>query len=152
MPLLPVKGYPSITFLHDAAAVITDAAQHGKDTHTFYFGDYDPSGVDIYRNVTERLQEYAPTAVIHFSREAVTPEQIENWELPARPTKKSDSRAKNFGDMSVELDAIEPEQLRQMVTDCIERVVDYTVLQDTLDKQKREKTWINNFVKNTDFE
>jgi hypothetical protein len=50
----------------------------------------------------------------------VTPEQIHEWDLPTRPTKTSDTRAKNFGDISVELDAIEPNQLRALVQEAIE--------------------------------
>ena len=43
------------------------------------------------------------------------------WGLPTRPTKASDTRAKNFGEISVELDAIEPNQLRALVQETIER-------------------------------
>ena len=63
---------------------------------------------------------FAPDADIVFKRLAVLPEQIETWNLPTRPTKQSDSRAKKFGDRpSVELDAIHPEQLRGLVEDAI---------------------------------
>jgi hypothetical protein len=62
----------------------------------------------------------APDAGIYFERVAVTPEQIEAWSLPTRPTKSSDSRSKNFGEISVELDAIEPNQLRELVQETIE--------------------------------
>jgi len=41
--------------------------------------------------------------------------------LPTRPTKASDTRAKAFGStLSVELDAIEPNQLRALVQEAIE--------------------------------
>ena len=152
VPLLPVKGYPSLTFLYEAASTITDASVDGKSTYIYYFGDYDPSGVDIYRNITEKLQEFAPHAQIHFTRKAVTPQQIQDWELPERPTKKTDSRAKAFGDMSVELDAIEPDTLRNMVEACIYEVMDTQILEETLDTQSHEKEWIQNFVRNTDFD
>ena len=55
-----------------------------------------------------------------FERIAVTPEQIADWDLPTRPTKASDTRSKNFGEISVELDAIEPNQLRALVQEAIE--------------------------------
>ena len=48
-------------------------------------------------------------------------EQIDAWELPTRPTKKSDTRAKDFGEIAVELDAIEPNWLRELVELVIER-------------------------------
>jgi hypothetical protein len=50
------------------------------------------------------LRELAPDADITFERIAVTPEQITAWALPTRPTKPSDTRSKNFGEISVELD------------------------------------------------
>jgi hypothetical protein len=53
-------------------------------------------------------------------RVAVTPEQIEQWSLPSRPTKLSDSRSKGFGDISVELDAIPPHNLRALVETLIQ--------------------------------
>ena len=41
--------------------------------------------------------------------------------MPTRPTKTSDSRSKGFGDISVELDAIPPTDLRDLVTMAIEQ-------------------------------
>jgi len=58
---------------------------------------------------------------VDFQRVAVTPEQIDQWNLPTRPTKTSDSRSKGFGDISVELDAISPEDLRELVQIVIEQ-------------------------------
>ena len=63
----------------------------------------------------------APDADIYFERIAVTPEQINDWDLPTRPAKKSDTRSKGFGEISVELDAIEPNQLRTLVQETIEQ-------------------------------
>ena len=63
----------------------------------------------------------APDAEIHFERIAVNLEQIREWDLPTRPTKASDSRSKGFGDISVELDAIPPTDLRDLVTMAIEQ-------------------------------
>jgi hypothetical protein len=56
-----------------------------------------------------------------FERIAVTEAQIDAWGLPTRPTKASDTRAKKFGDISVELDAIEPDTLRGLAQEAIEQ-------------------------------
>ena len=72
----------------------------------------------------------APDAEISFERLAVTPEQIRAWDLPTRPTKNSDSRSKGFGDISVELDAIAPEQLRDLVRDVIEQHLPRKTIRD----------------------
>src|SRR5215831_8732217 len=91
-------------------------------THIYHFGDFDPSGVNAGEKIEETLRKMAPDAAIAFERVAVKEEQIVDWDLPTRPTKASDSRAKNFGSaLSVELDAIEPNQLRALVQEAIEQ-------------------------------
>lgn len=72
-------------------------------------------------NIKETLRELAPDTDIHFERVAVTAEQVVDWNLPTRPTKQSDTRAKGFAKTSVELDALEPDQLRGLVQSVIER-------------------------------
>jgi hypothetical protein len=53
---------------------------------------------------------------------ALTEEQIEEFDLPTRPTKREGNRhAKSFAGDSVELDALPAAELRQMVCECIER-------------------------------
>lgn len=121
VPLMVCRGYPSITFLHSAAEEIAD---QGRPTVLYYFGDLDPSGVDIARAVEDGIREFAPDAEFEFVRTAVTREQVEAMGLPTRPTKKTDSRARDFDGESVEVDAIPPDELRRIVGDCIARHVD----------------------------
>jgi hypothetical protein len=90
--------------------------------YIYHLGDFDPSGVNAGEKIEETLLELAPGADINFERIAVIEEQIAEWNLPTRPTKTSDTRAKNFGSaISVELDAIEPSLLRHLVRDAIEQ-------------------------------
>ena len=90
-------------------------------TFIYHLGDFDPSGVNAGEKIEATLREMAPDADITFRRLAVTPEQIVEWNLPTRPTKKSDTRSKNFGEISVELDAIEPNRLRRLVQQAIKQ-------------------------------
>jgi hypothetical protein len=117
VPLMVTRGYPSLSFLHGAGEEIEE---DGKPTFIYYFGDHDPSGVDIPRKVEAGLREFAPTTEIHFERVAVTPEQIERLGLPTRPTKATDSRSRTFDGESVEVDAILPRTLRALCRRCIE--------------------------------
>jgi hypothetical protein len=118
VPLMVARGYASLSFLHTAAEYINDL---DVPTYIYHLGDFDPSGVNAGEKIEETLREMAPDADISFQRIAVKPWQIEEWGLPTRPTKTSDSRAKSFGEISVELDAIEPNQLRELVQDAIEQ-------------------------------
>jgi hypothetical protein len=121
VPLMVARGYSSISFLHSAAMAIKAKE---KPCYIYHFGDLDPSGVDAARDIEAKLRRYAPGAEIHFERPAVTREQVEQWNLPTRPTKQTDTRAKKFTGTSVELDAIPARQLREIVRGCIERHVD----------------------------
>jgi hypothetical protein len=118
VPLMVARGYASLSFLHSAADYIGDL---DVPTFIYHLGDFDPSGVNAGEKIEETLREMAPDAHISFERLAVTPEQIRTWDLPTRPTKRSDSRSRGFGDISVELDAIAPEQLRELVQLAIEQ-------------------------------
>jgi len=116
------RGYPSITFVHDAATRIADLVDDNvyvEEVTILYFGDHDPSGIDIQRNVIDRLQDTFDVSVV-IERIAITPAQIAKYDIPEMPTKKSDARAKKhiaqYGDVSsVELDAIEPNVLQDLI-------------------------------------
>jgi len=126
VPLMVTRGYPSLTFLNGAGEAIED---YDKPAYLYYFGDYDPSGVDISRVVEQGIREFAPHADVHFERVAVTPDQIAAWKLPTRPTKKADTRSRNFRGESVEIDAIPPDRLRQLVEQRIVDHVDFRALE-----------------------
>jgi hypothetical protein len=118
VPLMVARGYASLSFLHGAAEYINEL---DVPAYIYHLGDFDPSGVNAAEKIEQTLRDLAPRADIHFERIAVTPAQIQAWGLPTRPTKQTDSRAKGFGDVSVELDAIEPDLLRDLVRRHIER-------------------------------
>jgi hypothetical protein len=119
VPLMVARGYASLSFLHSAAEAINELV---VPTYIYHLGDFDPSGVNAGEKIEQTLRELAPDAEIYFERIAVTEQQIDDWDLPTRPTKASDTRSKKFGStVSVELDAIEPNRLRNLVQETIEQ-------------------------------
>ncbi|MGH8502002.1 MAG: hypothetical protein ACREVE_05920 [Gammaproteobacteria bacterium] len=119
VPLMVARGFASLSFLHRSADYI---AELDVPAYIYHLGDFDPSGVNAAEKIESTLRQLAPDAEIYFERIAVLPEQIAEWDLPTRPTKATDSRAKRFGHaQSVELDAIHPDTLRNLVTEVIER-------------------------------
>jgi hypothetical protein len=118
VPLMVARGYASLSFLYSAAEHISAL---DVPAFIYHLGDFDPSGVNAGEKIEATLHELAPDAEIIFERLAVTRAQIRDWRLPTRPTKKSDTRAKGFGKISVELDAIDPNDLRDLVQQAIER-------------------------------
>jgi hypothetical protein len=131
-----VRGYSSHTYLYEVAE---HTRAVGKPTSIYYFGDHDPSGVDAQRFAEKELRHHAADLPIDFHRVAVTPEQIVEWELPTRPTKRTDTRSRNFQGESVELDAIPPATLRELVEACILRHVDSHAYQVTQEAERSER-------------
>ena len=122
VPLMVARGYSSLSFLYGAAEAM---AEENRPCFVYHFGDWDPSGVNAAEKIGETLKAMAPRAEIVFQRVAVTPEQIERWNLPTRPTKASNSRSKKWtGGDSVELDAIPADYLRGLVRHCISQHLD----------------------------
>lgn len=136
VPLMVTRGYPSLSYLHSAAETIAD---QDKSTYLYYFGDYDPSGLDIPRKVEQDLREFAPDAEIEFQRVAVSLDQIHTLKLPTRPTKRTDSRSKNFIGESVEVDALPPRTLRGIVSACITQHIDRHAYSSLLAAEQGEK-------------
>jgi hypothetical protein len=124
VPLLVSRGMPSLTFLYGTAVEIRRAARAGKDTYIYQFGDHDPSGVLIPETIERRLDELCqrldcPPPIVE--RVALTEQQIAEFNLPTRPTKREgNNHANGFDGDSVELDAMPPRILRDMVRETIE--------------------------------
>ena len=127
VPLMVSRGMPSLTFLYSSAIAIRRAAQARKSTFIYQFGDHDPSGVLIPKTIERRLSEMCEALDCpppNVERIALTEEQIEEFDLPTRPTKRDgNSHANGFAGNSTELDALHPRDLRAMVTEVIERHV-----------------------------
>jgi len=138
--LAPCRGYPSLTYLHQAAQRLTNV---GKPITILYFGDLDPRGKDIQRYLTETLNGFGIVAKIH--RLALTRDQVEFYSLPPAPTKKSDTMARQWieteGDAVWELDALEPNLLMKLVEESILQHFDQGLFEkrNELQKQNREK-------------
>lgn len=135
VPLMVTKGFPSLTYLHGAAKQL-EAEE--KPVFLYYFGDWDPSGKDISRVTEERLREMVDED-FHFRRVAINEDDILHYSLQTRPTKATDSRAAKFKGESVELDALPPDTLRDLVRQVIEFHVDEDALERTRAVEKAER-------------
>lgn len=118
------RGYPSLSFLNEVAQAIgrSDPANDARDLTMLYFGDFDPSGLNIPETVERDLGGLF-RRTFNFERVALTEEQIAELELIPAPVKLTDSRAAGFvgqhGEEVYELDAIEPTRLQQIIRDAV---------------------------------
>ncbi|OGD45355.1 hypothetical protein A3K69_02310 [Candidatus Bathyarchaeota archaeon RBG_16_57_9] len=140
----PTRGYPSFSYVQEMSRYIT-AKQGGKKTVVLYFGDFDPSGVDIERDLTERLEKYGATD-FEVRRVALTLDQIKQNSLPPMPVKRSDARADGFlaehGDRAVELDAMDPNIFQSTVEQSIRGEIDAAKWNAKIRKINELKDWI----------
>jgi hypothetical protein len=141
----PLHGFSSGTALYNAAETFNAAMDAGKNVHIYYFGDYDPSGLYIDRSALKNLREDHGVDP-DFQRVAVTPSEIERYDLPTRPPKKTDSRSKNFQGESVEIDAMPMDALRAMVEQCIVQHIDPDTWYRELEIEKNEKAGLSELI------
>jgi hypothetical protein len=118
VPTFVCRGFASLSSLHNAAQTFRRMTDLGKRVVVGYIGDYDPSGLCIDRKARETLATDFG-AQVEFERIAVTLEQIEGYDLPTRPAKSADTRARDWVGGCVEVDAMPPSDLRQLVRSTI---------------------------------
>lgn len=120
--LVICKGYPSVTRLREAK----EQRHVPSDVRyvILYFGDWDPSGEDIFRWINEELRPYN----IEVHKIALTREQVRRYRLPPMVPKRSDPRyrryVERYGEEAVELDALHPAVLRDIIRRSILRYMD----------------------------
>jgi len=145
---LACKGYSSHTMGYELKKRI-DSLDGDKEVHIIYFGDFDASGLDIYRFIQKMCERFNLT--IKFERVALTKKQIKQYKLPPMMAKSSDSRYAKFvadyGVDVVELDALRPDILQQMINEAIEKRFDNDIWEDIQNIQEQERKRIERMVK-----
>lgn len=133
------RGYDGWDSIRNAAGRM----RSGESTTILYFGDFDPSGEDMARSLRERLAFFDCTPEI--IKCALTADDIERYNLPPDFAKKTDSRAAGFiakhGDVSVELDALPVDVLRERLESEVQNRMDMDALAEVkaLEAAERKK-------------
>ena len=138
--LAACKGYPSLTFLNEAAARFRSAKWNAdKKPIILYFGDHDPTGDDIPRSIEDNMYKDFGTSV-EVRRISLTKEQVMEWGLPPAPTKTTDSRAANWDGLGqVELDAVEPGKMRDLIQESIDEIFDEEKYEELQEREEEEE-------------
>ena len=140
VPLFACRGYVSQSAMWRAAM---RHIRGNKRVKILHFGDHDPSGIDMTRDIHDRLTMFgSPADVV---RVALTMDQVEEYAPPPNPAKTTDARyaayQAQYGDESWELDALEPAVLSQLVEDNVLLVRDQTLWDGALlvERENRER-------------
>lgn len=150
-PYFSCRGYTSQSEMWSAAQRFIRQGDR-KNRIIIHLGDHDPSGIDMTRDIQERLTMFG--ANVHVKRVALTMEQIETYNPPPNPAKMTDSRCwkyiENFGYESWELDALEPKMLTNLITEQVTMYRDDEIYQAVCDREDREKEELQMLVDSYD--
>lgn len=143
------RGYTSQSEMWIAAQRLERYLDAAQDVIVLHLGDHDPSGIDMTRDITERLDlflegdGYDPDRV-QVRRIALTRAQINQYQPPPNPAKMTDSRFGGYvlahGDESWELDALEPTVLDALIRDTIAGVLEEDPWRQKEARQETERT------------
>lgn len=163
VPFTANKGYSSSSAMYEAGQRIKRVMydrQRNNHVAIIYLGDHDPSGIDMTRDVEERLRLFTDytdgdTQCVEVHRIALNMSQIRKLNPPENPAKTTDTRAKdyirNYGSSSWELDAIEPKHLANMVSDAIKQFVDIDRWNASGKAQQEGRDYIAKMAKSKSF-
>lgn len=143
------KGYDGWASIQEASQRLQAAQENGQDTAILYAGDYDPSGLHMEVSLRERLSYF--NCKPEWQRLAITRDDIDTYDLPPEPGKRSDTRAEwmedRYGELiQVELDALPLRVLRNRIIDTVEEVLDMQAFQETLDQQASEREQLASLI------
>jgi hypothetical protein len=161
VPILVNRGYSSASAMYDSfMRFVRNGVYYGRPIKILYLGDYDPSGLDMIRDIKERIIEFQEgyndgtwVEEMQFSIEpiALTRKQIEQYNPPPNPAKVTDPRAKNFiekyGNTSWEVDALRPEVLNNLLRDAILGNIDEEKYLDMVNKEGIDKKKLKSLMK-----
>ena len=138
VPYFSTRGYTSQSEMRAAGQRLSGHADEGRRPVVFHFGDHDPSGIDISRDIEERLCLFG--APVEFRRLALSRDQIDEHDPPPNPAKLTDTRAADYieahGTDSWELDALEPAILGQLVRDAVMPLIDAERWARAIDRER----------------
>lgn len=128
VPVTVCRGFASVSFLNDFKKRLEE--HDDKIPMMLYFGDWDPSGEAMMKAMKETLEKEMGVYDVDFKRIALTPDDIDEYNLPHNPDacKESDPRyaeyVGKYGKVAVELDALSPDVLVKKIRTAIEDEID----------------------------
>ncbi len=148
VPWFACRGYVSQTAMYEAAARFKEA-EGFQDSTIFHLGDHDPSGIDMTRDIQDRLEMFG--CRVDVTRIALNMPQVKKYKPPPNPAKLTDSRCggyiTKYGSESWELDALDPHVLVDLIQGKIEECTDIALLKQRRSEQREHKKLLSTVSK-----
>lgn len=127
VPYFSCRGYTSQSEMWVASQRLLKHGGNSQGVAILHLGDHDPSGIDMSRDIQDRLELFTGGRV-EFKRLALNMPQVEQYGPPPNPAKLTDSRCQGYmaihGDESWELDALDPAVISELIRAAIEEYKD----------------------------
>lgn len=140
VPYFSCRGYTSQSEMWSAAQRFI-RQKNRENRIIIHLGDHDPSGIDMTRDIQERLDLFG--ADVEVKRVALTMSQIQTYNPPPNPAKITDSRCSKYidqyGDESWELDALEPKVITDLIKEQVTMYRDDDLYRKVCEREKSEK-------------
>jgi hypothetical protein len=125
-PYFSCRGYTSSSAMWRTAQRLLGYKQSGQTPVIIHLGDHDPSGIDMTRDISDRLDLFM--GGVEIKRIALNMDQVTRFNPPPNPAKVTDSRCEKYieeyGHESWELDALEPSVLTGLIGNTINSLID----------------------------
>ena len=149
VPIMVNRGYSSVSAMYDSFTRFANhAANEDRPAKVLYLGDFDPSGLDMIRDIADRVNEFrtgGDSFNLDFTVQpiALTMPQIEEHNPPPNPAKVTDPRANEYmskyGDTSWEVDALRPEVLHELLNKALLNEMDIPLYEEVLEEEEADK-------------
>lgn len=151
VPFFSCRGYVSDSEMWNAAVRHLRHDERNQSVILLHLGDHDPSGIDMTRDITDRLNLFTnDIGAVEVKRIALTMDQIRDQNPPPNPAKVTDSRYEGYlaeyGDESWELDALEPAFIANLITEHVTEYRDISRWQVIFDEQETERGQIDRVI------
>jgi len=146
--LTVTRGFCSETTMMDVARYWNKIE---KPIVGYYLGDHDPAGLDIERDLRSKLEAECGRP-FHWERLAINQEDFSDPDISGFPVKKKSAPKKwkpyveQFGDRCVEVDAINPKDIRERLRRAIETNIDMGEWERLKAVEELEKESVREFV------
>lgn len=141
------RGYTSQSELYVAGKRLARYRKNGQEPVIIHLGDHDPSGIDMTRDITDRVSMLGRT-YIEVRRIALNMDQIEEYSPPPNPAKITDTRFAGYqaihGDDSWELDALMPQVIDELITKTVEEYRDNDRYAAMVEQEEEERDALQN--------
>jgi hypothetical protein len=142
-PYYAHRGNPSTSDLYEAGRRFADVIDQGQVPLVLHLADHDPNGLDMTRDIRERLELYTREPA-EVRRLGLNLNQVRRYRLPPNYAKEDDTRydayVTEFGTEECwELDALRPDVLNALVRSELEKLVNERAWRRAAAAEKRNR-------------